>query len=122
MRFLRAIGIGALFWLIIFVEISITMIGLAFSDLTTYIIHYILMIPLSILCAWLYYKSGDKTNGFALGLLVVLVGVVLDMIITIPLFIIPQGGSYGSYFSNYYLLAGLLEGIVLIGLYKNFKR
>lgn len=117
MRLLRAIGLGALFWLIIFVEISITMIGLKLDNLTTYIIHYIVMIPLAILIAWLYYKSKDKINGFLLGLIIVIVGIILDMIITIPLFVIPAGGNYLSYFSELYLIAGLIEGIIIVGIY-----
>lgn len=117
MKTLRAIGLGILFWVVIFVEISITMIGLKFPDWLTYIIHYIVMIPLSILVAWLYYKSRDKINGFLLGLLIVIVGIILDMIITVPLFIIPQEGSYATYFSSLYLIAGLIEGIIIIGIY-----
>jgi hypothetical protein len=126
MKFLRAVAIGALFWLLIFIEISVTMIGLKFSDSTTYIIHYILMIPIAMLCAWLYYKGEGnkkgKTNGFVLGLFMAIVGIILDMIITVPMFIIPQGGSYAAYFSNLYLIAGLIEGVVLIGLYGMIKK
>jgi len=51
MNILRAAGIGALFWLIIFVEISITMIGLKFPDWMTYLVHYVVMIPLAAFCA-----------------------------------------------------------------------
>jgi len=122
MKLLRAIGLGALFWFIIFVEISITMIGLKFSDLTTYIVHYIVMIPLAILIAWLYYKSRDKINGFVLGLIVTITGIILDMIITVPLFIIPAGGGYLDYFSNFYLIAGLIEGIIIVGIYDLLRK
>src|SRR3989344_4200673 len=122
MKFLRAIGIGALFWILIFIEISITMIGLKLSDSIVYIIHYIFMIPLIIFCARLYYKSKDKTNGFLLGLFIVVVGIILDMIITVPLFIVPAGGSYASYLSNTYLITGFIEGILVTGIYGLAKR
>jgi hypothetical protein len=122
MRWLRALVIGALFWLIIFLEISITMIGLQLSYLPTYIIHYIIMIPLALLCAWLYYKSQDKINGFLLGLFLVAVGIILDIIITVPFFIIPAGGNYATYFSQTFLLIGLLEGIVIVGLYDLIRK
>ena len=122
MKLIKAAGIGILFWLLIFLEISITMIGLKLSNLIVYIIHYILMIPIAILCAWLYCKNKDKTNGFLLGLFIVIIGIILDMIITVPLFIIPQGGSYAVYFSNFYLIAGLIEGIIIIGIYKTLSK
>lgn len=117
MKWLRGVGLGILFWIIIFVEISVTMIGLKFDSATTYIIHYILMIPLGILIAWIYYKSGDKINGFLLGLFMVLVGIILDMIVTVPLFIIPAGGTYITYFSELFLIAGLIESVVIVGIY-----
>lgn len=122
MKTLRAIGLGALFWLLIFIEISITMIGLKFSNSLTYIIHYILMVPLALFCAWLYYKSKDKVNGFLLGLCMVLVGIILDCIITVPLFIMPAGGNYAVYFSEFYLIAGLLEGVFLVGIYDLIRK
>lgn len=122
MRWLRALGIGALFWLIIFVEISVTMVGLQLSDNLIYTLHYILMIPIAIFSAWLYYKSKDKINGFLLGLTFVATGVILDMIITVPLFIIPAGGDYLTYFSEIYLIIGLVEGIVVVGIYDLIRK
>jgi hypothetical protein len=122
MKYLRAIGIGVLFWLIIFIEISITMIGLKFSNTLVYIIHYIVMIPLGIFIAWLYYKSKDKINGFLLGLFIVITGIVLDLMITVPLFIIPSGGTYISYFSEIFLIIGFIEAVIIIGIYDFFKK
>jgi len=122
MKLLRAIGVGALLWILIFVEISVTMLGLRLSNVATYIIHYFLMVPMALFCAWLYYKSKDKVNGFLLGLFMVAVGIILDMIITVPLFIIPAGGSYVSYFSEFYLILGLIEGVVLVGIYDLARR
>ena len=122
MKTLRAILLGALIWLLIFVEISITMIGLKLSDLTVWIIHYILLIPIAIFCARFYYKSSDKVNGFLLGLVMLIVGIILDMTTTIPLFIIPQGGGYSTYFSNVYMLIGFLELVLIVGIYDLVKK
>lgn len=122
MKTLRAVSLGALLWILIFIEISITMIGLKLSDTTVWIIHYILLIPIAVLCAWLYYKSKDKINGFVLGIVFLIVGIILDMIVTVPLFIIPQGGNYGTYFSNGFMLAGFLELIILVELYDLMRR
>jgi len=75
------------------------------------------MIPMAFFCAWLYYKSKDRLNGFLLGLIMVATGIILDMIITVPLFIMPAGGNYLTYFSEFYLIAGLIEGVFLVGIY-----
>jgi hypothetical protein len=122
MKVLRAIGVGVLFWMLIFIEISVSMIWLKLSNLLTYIIHYVLMLPITFLCAAIYYKPQDKINGFLLGLFMVLVGIVFDCIITVPLFIIPLGGSYLTYFFELYLIVGLVEGIVLFGIYDLIRK
>lgn len=122
MKTLRAILLGALVWLFIFVEISITMIGLKLTQLVVWAIHYIVLIPIGIFCVWLYYKSGDKLNGFALGLVMLITGIVLDLIVTVPLFILPQGGGYSTYFSNYYMLAGFVELILIAGIYGAMRK
>lgn len=90
------------------------MIGLKFSDVVIWIVHYILLVPIVVFCAWLYYKSGDKVNGFLLGLIMLIVGIILDVIITVPLF---NNMNYASYFSNLYMLAGFLESVVIVGIY-----
>lgn len=122
MKVLRAIGVGVLFWMLVFIEISVTMIVLKLSSLLIYIIHYVLMVPIAFLCAGIYYKSKDKINGFLLGLFMVLFGIVFDCIILVPLFIIPMGGNYLTYFFEFYLIAGLVEGIVLVGIYDLVKK
>lgn len=118
MKWLRALLIGLLLWVFIFIEISITMIGMHYSSLTSYVIHYVLMIPVGILCAWIYYNNKDKLNGFVLGIVIVLTGIILDMIITIPLFI----HSYATYFGSYYLWIGYTEFVVIVGIYNLVKK
>lgn len=122
MKRLRALSIGVLVWVLIFIEISITMIGLKLSETAVWVAHYFVLIPIAILCSWLYYKNKDSINGFVLGIVFLIVGIVLDMIVTVPLFIIPQGGGYGTYFSNMFMLSGFLELIVLVGIYDLLRR
>lgn len=117
MKTLRVILVGVLLWILIFVEISITMVGLKLSDSAVWIIHYLFLIPIGILCARIYYKSHDKLNGFLLGFILLVVGTILDAVITVPIFIIPQGGSYAAFFSDWTMLIGGLELIVVTGLY-----
>ena len=113
MRTIRAISAGVLLWILIFIEISIVMIGLKITGLTGEIIHFILLVPLTILCVWVYYKGKDKMNGFLLGIFMLLVGTILDLIITIPLFV----KSYTGYYSSYYLWIGFAIVIVISGIY-----
>lgn len=122
MKTLRAIGVSALLWILIFIEFSITMAGLRFSTTITFIIHYVFLIPAVIFCASIYYKTKDKLDGFVLGAIVIIVSILFDTIVTLPLFIIPQGGTYLEYFSNIYLLAGFLEVFLLFGIYRAIKK
>ncbi len=122
MKTLRAVLSGALIWVLIFVEISITMIGFKLPELWTWIAHYILLIPIVFFCAWLYYESGDRANGLILGLLFLAVGIILDLIVTVPLFIMLQGSSYATYFSNLYMIAGFIESVVLVGIYDKMRK
>lgn len=122
MKILKAVLLGLLLWVLVFVEISITMIGLKLSEINVWLIHYIALIPFTILCAWLYYKKKDKTNGFLLGLVILIIGIILDIIITVPLFIMPQDGGYQDYFLNVYLLIGFIELIVITSVYDLIRK
>ena len=121
MKWIKAILLGALIWVLIFIEISIFQVGLGLNEMIGSIIHYVLLIPIVILSVWLYYKSGDKINGFVLGFVFLIVGVILDLIITIPLFIIPQDGSYASFYSSIYMWIGFVELILISGIYDRVK-
>jgi len=117
MKWLKTIALGILLWLLIFVWWSI----LVFSPLSMswqYAIHYILLIPAGIFVAWLFYRTGQKMNGFLTGLILVLIGTVLDLAITVPLF--TEG--YAVYYSSPLLWIGFLETILVIGLYDLMKR
>jgi len=115
MRFGRAIVVGALAWILIFVEWSVIMFAPVLKDLGNmqWAVHYVVLILIAIFCAWLYYRSGDKANGFVLGMIMLIIGVILDAAITVPLFI----KSYSGYFGNPLLWGGFLELVVLVGLY-----
>lgn len=57
------------------------------------------IIPSACLGTYLFYtKSYIKPS--ALGLIFVIVATLLDVIITIPVFIIPNGGSYSEFFGD----------------------
>lgn len=58
------------------------------------------LIPAAILGARIYYQKGYNTNGFVLGTFMFLVAMVLDVCITVPLFIFPIGGNHFTFFGN----------------------
>tara|TARA_Y100000310_G_scaffold256261_1_gene264031 strand:- start:136 stop:702 length:567 start_codon:yes stop_codon:yes gene_type:complete len=112
MKWKRAIGLGVLLWLLIFVWWSVLMFSGA-TESMQYILHYILLIPGAILVAWLYYRSSDRVNGFLLGIVMLLAGAILDILITIPFFV----GSYADFYLSPLMWIGFLELILVIGLY-----
>lgn len=126
MNFKRAALFGALLWVLIFFEVSILMFGFKLQTGTTYyIIHYILLAILTIICAALYFKAKVEKGfapSFLASIIFLITGIILDSIITIPLFIIPGGGSYSSFFLNTYMLLGFLETLILVTLVGMLKK
>lgn len=128
MRLLRGILLGIAFWVLVFFEVSILMFGFGFNspDIKYYIIHYILLTAFTIIANIIYF-NGKKIKkgvieGILFGVILVIVGIILDAVITVPLFIIPQGGSYSSFLLNLGLLIGYLWGIVLSGIIGQIKK
>lgn len=75
----------------------------------------ITMIPNACLGTYLFYRKATLPP-FWLGVLFVAVAVVLDALVTVPLFIVPDGGTYQEFFGNYsfYLIASEYFLAVLI--------
>lgn len=92
MKILRAIGFGALLWVLIFFEVSILMFGLNLSagNPVYYTLHFIFASLLNIVVSLFYFNTKRVKKGFLQGLLVgvvfVIAAIVLDAIITVPLF------------------------------------
>lgn len=124
MKLLRAIGFGALLWVLIFFEVSVLMFGFGFSSPNPvyYTLHFIFASLLVIVVCLLYFNTKRVKKGFLQGLLVglvfLIVGIILDSIITIPLFM---------NFDYSFLIRidiGLMEawGVVLCGLVGMIKK
>nr|WP_299388013.1 DUF5367 family protein [Allomuricauda sp.] len=66
--------------------------------------------------AWFYYRKGSLTHGLKLGLVMLLVSATLDALITVPLLILPSGGSYSSFFGSldFWLIALEFVGVALL--------
>jgi hypothetical protein len=113
MNWKRAVLLGILLWVIIFFEVSILMFGFKLNAPQTsyYVLHGVLITIFYVLVS-LYYFSGKVkrgvSEGIVLSIVLIIVELVLDSIITIPLFIIPNGGSYSSFLLSKEMLLSYL--------------
>ncbi len=110
MHIQRAVLAGIVLWVLIFFEVSILMFGFGLEGTTYYMIHYILAGILILAVSWYYFK-GPKSNkilkeGLLLGAVMVVIGIILDAIITVPLFI--QEGY------DFFLRLDIVMGLVLV--------
>lgn len=113
----RAILSGALVWLLIFITFGILAYIPEIKDSMNQqaLIVGILIIPYAVVGARFYYKNNKKDSGVILGIIMVSTALILDALITVPFFTIPNGGSYVSFYS--YTLLWLLVFINLITVY-----
>ncbi|MGD1947934.1 MAG: DUF5367 family protein [Croceivirga sp.] len=120
MKYFRAIGIGSVIWII-----GVSIYNLSFfvpilENLAEQanIVLCIAVLPLVWLGAKHYYKRDAHTPGYWVGLVFFLVAGLLDAMITVPLFIIPHGGSHYEFFTDLgFWLIGL-EFITIATLYR----
>ncbi|MEN0003629.1 MAG: DUF5367 family protein [Bacteroidota bacterium] len=77
----------------------------------------IAIIPAALLGAHFYYRHTYSTNGFILGAFMFSIIMALDALITVPLFIIPAGGSHFDFFTapSFWIIG--LELILTVALY-----
>lgn len=115
MKFWRAVLTGALVWVLIFFEVSILMFGFKLNAPSSlyYIIHFIAS-TIFVLLASLIYFRGKKVKagigkGFWLGIIFIIAGIVLDSIITIPLF---MNFDY-SFLISGEMLVGYVIGLIV---------
>lgn len=69
-------------------------------DLQANIVLMAAIIPAAYFGAYLYYRRGNSTHGFVLGSVLFSSAIVLDAIITVPVFIIPNGGNHLTFFGE----------------------
>lgn len=74
------------------------------------------LIPAAIFGAHFYYRNGSQTNGWILGLTMFIGAMVLDALITVPLFIIPGGGNHLTFFTDpgFWLIAAEYVTVVVV--------
>jgi hypothetical protein len=90
-------------------------------ELQANLVLVIVLIPAAYLGAHIYYQKNHSTHGFVLGIAMFFSAIILDATITVPLFIIPNGGSHLSFFGDpgFWLIG--LEYILVVLAYWKFK-
>lgn len=98
----RAITSGLIIWILgvasFIASFFIPIMG--DPELQANIVLMIAIIPCTILGARFYYKKGHTTHGLKLGVFLFLIAIVLDAIITVPVFIMPEGGNHLEFFTE----------------------
>lgn len=90
-------------------------------DLQANIVLMIAIIPAAYIGVYLYYRKGNSTHGLVLGSAMFSSAIVLDAIITVPVFIIPHGGNHLSFFGDpgFWLIG--FEYVAVVAAYWKFK-
>ncbi|MGK7946490.1 MAG: DUF5367 family protein [Microcystaceae cyanobacterium] len=82
----------------------------------------IAIIPAASLGAHIYYRKDHQTNGFVLGVAMFIGAIILDALITVPVFIMPNGGNHITFFGNLgFWLIGV-EYISVVAVYKQIEK
>jgi hypothetical protein len=116
MNIKRALAFSLMLWAFIFVAWSIVMFIPALKDKLTaqHIVNWVLLIPMALLLAKWYFKKDSPSvkKGLYLGFFSLVIGAILDLAITISLFIGPQQGGYMAGLTYYYTRWELWVGFV----------
>jgi len=102
MKTIRAIlvGIGVWFFAVVFYTLSYQFRFLDNADQQANMVLFTVVIPLVWLGCYIYYKKDTATHGFKIGQILLLTAAFLDALITVPLFIAPNGGSHYTFFMD----------------------
>ncbi len=123
MKTLRTIGIGTLIWVL-----GVTLYTLSFfvpimenAESQANLVLFLGIVPIVWLGCQLYYRNNREAHGLLLGLVFFAISGILDALITVPYLIVPNGGSYQSFFMdiNFWLIG--LEFILVSVLYWSFN-
>ena len=102
MKTIKALAVGIVVWILgVSAFSAIYMLPIMEDQYLQANIGLALVIPpLVWLGARIYYRKEKFVHGFTLGLLMLLASATLDALITVPMLIIPYGGSYASFFGS----------------------
>lgn len=118
MKTIRAIIIGIGIWITAIIAFIVSF-SLPFTDnleLQSNIVLSIAIIPLVILGTKLYYKKYANANPFLVGLILFATVALLDALVTVPFFMMPNGLGYTDFFLSFsfWLIAAEFYTIAII--------
>nr|WP_299344639.1 DUF5367 family protein [Allomuricauda sp.] len=110
MKVTRAVLIGAVIWIlgVSFYSLSFFINLMEDAQQQANLVLFITVMPLVWMGSKLYYGKNQNTHGYVVGQTFFLVAATLDALITVPLLVIPNGGSHYEFFTD--------SGFWLIGL------
>lgn len=113
---------GAILWALIFIEVSIWMFIPGLTVMLQKVLHYITLPFITILCAHFYFKHDVPTirKGMVLGFYFIIIGVLLELIITIPLFV--KDFAYFMDWTLYFGFAIILATVIIYGKLKRGRK
>lgn len=125
MKIIKHIAISSLFVYLIGITVFISSYSVTILENADLQANYALMLailPAAVIGANLYYRKGFRTNGFILGSGMFMGAMILDALITVPVFIIPNGGDYFTFFGDtgFWLIA--VEYICVVAAYSQIRK
>jgi hypothetical protein len=119
MKTTRAILLGIAIWIIaiLFYSISYAIPILENPDAQANIVLFVVVMPLVWYGCYFYYKKDNKTHGLKVGQTLLLTAVALDALITVPFFVMPNGGNHYSFFTSMGFWIIAFEFLIVSSLY-----
>ena len=121
MNLLKASLYGAVLWMLIFFEVSVLMFGFGLDEgMFYYSVHFVLSLFLVALISLLYFRKEKAgfANGLKIGLVFMLTEIILDSVISVPLFI----KDYSVLFGSFSLWLNLSLGVITVGIIGAVKK
>ncbi|MEM8510076.1 MAG: DUF5367 family protein [Bacteroidota bacterium] len=102
MKTFRAIGIGVAIWVLGVSAYTLSFFVPVLTDpeQQANMVLFTVVLPLVWFGAKRYYKKEQYTHGYWVGQTFFLTATALDAFITVPVFVLPKGGSYYAFFTD----------------------
>ncbi|WP_422107672.1 DUF5367 family protein [Winogradskyella sp.] len=121
MKTIRVILIGVAIWILAVSAYTISFYLPILEDveLQANLVLLLSVIPLVWYGSAMYYKKEKGTHGFLVGLTFLLVSAILDALITVPVFMMPNGIDHYMFFTapGFWLIALVFISIVVLYYY-----
>lgn len=123
MKISKAIIIGIVNWIIGVSVYSLSFFLPVFTspELQANVCLAIVLAILGWFGAGFYYKDQIQPHGLIPTLVLAAVAIILDALITVPMLIIPAGGSYIQFFGDFTFWLLIIEYLLVVLLYWRFK-